>query len=91
VKILHENLFNPNWRALPQQFDVPANSQVFGKLLRDAGFEAVLYPSTKGPKRCLAVFVENFENSSSKIELCDRYPSEVRTPVLSSETFLRLA
>ena len=38
---LQRTLTARNWRAWPVQLDVPANSQVFGRLLCDAGFEAV--------------------------------------------------
>jgi hypothetical protein len=66
-----------NWRAWPVQFDVPANSQVLGRMLCDAGFEAVLYPSVKNGQRCVAVFPTNLKRSSSFIGLSGRYPHSV--------------
>jgi hypothetical protein len=66
-----------NWRAWPVQFDVPANSQVLGRMLCDAGFEAVAYPSVKNGQRCVAVFPTNLKLSSSFIALSGRYPHAV--------------
>jgi hypothetical protein len=58
------------------QFDLPAPSQVFGDLLRDAGFEAVLYPSTRGDGHCVAVFPDNFKSSRSFLEVAPPVPRE---------------
>jgi hypothetical protein len=33
------------WRAEPQMSGIPAASQIFGRFVRDAGFDAVLYRS----------------------------------------------
>jgi hypothetical protein len=38
-----------NWRVLPAQFGMPAQSHVLAELIRVAGFEAIQYHSTKGP------------------------------------------
>ena len=65
-----------NWRAWPVQFDLPAPSQVFGDLLRDAGFEAVLYPSARGDGHCVAVFPDNFRSSRSFLEVAPPVPRE---------------
>ena len=75
-----------NWRAWPLQFDVPSNSQVLGRLLRDAGYEAVLYPSSKGPMQCLAVFPENLHASDSFLELSGAYPEVVTGRRLDATT-----
>jgi hypothetical protein len=66
-----------NWRAWPVQFDVPANSQVLGRMLCDAGFEAILYPSAKNGRRCMAVFPTNLRHSASFVALSGVYPLEV--------------
>lgn len=71
---LHRSLIEKNWRALPAQFDLPGNSQVFGALLRDAGFEAVVYPSARGDGRCVAVFPENLPDSQSFVEVIPPVP-----------------
>jgi hypothetical protein len=36
------------WRAEPQMSGIPAASQIFGRFVRDAGFDAVLYRSQQG-------------------------------------------
>ncbi len=63
------------WRAQPQMFGIPASSQTFGRLVRDAGFEAILYPSQRAAGMNLAVFVENFRDSSSRIEVVGGAPA----------------
>jgi hypothetical protein len=50
-QLLHE-LRMQNWRAWPVQFGLPSPSQIFGQLIREAGFEGILYPSTKGGGAC---------------------------------------
>ena len=72
TKELKEIFLDDNWRSHPMQFDIPSNPQILGKLLFDAGFEGVIYPSSKAArKKCVAVFSENFENSNSFVELAD--------------------
>ena len=71
---LRRVLTTKNWRAWPVQFDLPATSQVFGALLRDAGFEAVRYPSAKGEGHCVAVFPENLGASRSYVEIASPVP-----------------
>ena len=51
VQMLQGSLLDPDWRAAPQRFNVPANSQIFGHLLYLAGIEAVLYPSKLNGKK----------------------------------------
>lgn len=68
-------LLAPDWRAFPVQFGIPANSQVFAGLLVEAGFEGVVYPSTKGDGQCVAVFPQNFTDAESVVELLDPVPS----------------
>ena len=63
------------WRTQPQMFGIPASSQIFGRLVRDAGFEAILYPSQRAAGMNLAVFVENFRDSSSRIEVVGGAPA----------------
>jgi hypothetical protein len=87
---LQRALMARDWRAWPIQFDVPSNSQVFGQLVRDAGFEAVLYGSSKNSQRCIALFPENMRASQSRVELAGPYPHEVAAPVLNSETVEQL-
>lgn len=66
-----------NWRVQPAQFGLPARSHVLAELVRAAGFEAILYKSTMGPGRCLAVFPDQL-SGQAYVELVDKAPPEVR-------------
>jgi hypothetical protein len=83
---VRRQLLLPTWREEPRQFDLPANSQILGRLLRDAGFEAVLYPSSKNAARCLAVFPENLREADSFLALSGAYPEEVQVRRIDSTT-----
>jgi RES domain-containing protein len=73
---LQKNLLHPSWRAMPMQFSVPANSQIFGRIASAAGMHGILYPSTKNSgKRCLALFPQNWRGSTSYIEVADPVPT----------------
>ena len=77
-----QQLFNAavkqNWRVLPTQFGLPAPSQILAQLIRNAGYEAILYPSSKGSGKCLAVFPTNLGDSSF-VQLVDLAPTEKTT------------
>ncbi len=68
---LYDTIVKTNWRVLPIQFGLPAQSHIIAELVRAAGFEGILYASTKGQKRCLAVFPENLATGSF-VELRDK-------------------
>lgn len=57
-------LLEPNWRAQCMQLDIPANCQIFGQLVANAGIEGILYPSKFTGKRCLAIYPQNFDSGS---------------------------
>lgn len=57
------------------QFGIPANSQVFAGFVIDAGFDGIVYPSTRGEGNCVAVFPQNFPDRDSSVELLDPAPS----------------
>jgi hypothetical protein len=76
---LKATLLEPNWRQHPALFDVPANPQIFGQLVYLAGIDGILYPSKLTGKPCLTMFVENFKNTSSFVQLDDEAP-DGRTP-----------
>lgn len=80
-KQLFEVVFSHNWRRLPVQFDLPAPGQVLAEMVRDAGYEGILYRSTRHTGLCLAVFPEMMVEGSF-IELVDKPPH--------SETVIRL-
>jgi hypothetical protein len=73
-KKLLQALLNPHWRINPASFDIPANSQIFGHLIYLAGIEGILYPSKFTKKLCLALFLNNFANTDSFIQLDDTPP-----------------
>ena len=69
-------LKQPDWRNWPMVFDVPHPCQIFGELVMDAGIEGIQYDSSLTDRQCLAIFPQNFLNSSSYIELDDAVPAE---------------
>ena len=85
--LLMITLLDQHWRNLPIQFGLPSNPQIFGNLLRNAGFEGVVYPTSKGNENCLAIFPENLGGSESFVELADFAPSEVTNTKLDSVTW----
>jgi len=79
VNTLQRQLLQPNWRMLPAQFDLPSNSQIFGRLASAAGVHGILYPSARdSAHQCLALFPQNWSGSVSFIEVADVVPEEAR-------------
>jgi RES domain len=75
VSKLRQQLTTPNWRSLSAQFDLPSNSQIFGRLCAAAGICGILYPSARqAGKQCLALFPQNWSGSSSYLEVADPAP-----------------
>lgn len=84
---LLKSFLDENWRHMPVQNNVPSNPQIFGKLLFKAGFEGVLYQSTKNHRgRCIAVFPSNL-SQDSKIQLQGEVHKDVRLRTLDSESY----
>jgi RES domain-containing protein len=76
---LQRQLLHRDWRTYPVQFDLPSNSQVFGRIAVAAGVHGILYPSTRqADGRCLALFPQNWKASSSFVEVTDAAPSGAR-------------
>ena len=73
-RVRHE-LTSLDWRYLPVNFELPAYPQVFGRMLVDAGFEGVLFRSTKGEANCVAVFPNRLLNESC-VRLVDAPPDD---------------
>ena len=67
------------------QFGIPAPSQTMAELIKAAVYEGILYPSRKGPGRCLAVFPENLSDLSH-IDLIGSVPSAATITRLDSNT-----
>jgi len=86
-QLLHEH----NWRGAPTQVNLPSASQIFGKMVRDAGVEGILYNSTKAREgKCLAIFPENFDGSPSSIALADEPPNSIEHTTLDKDTWRSL-
>lgn len=79
-----------NWRVQPVQFGLPSQSQLLADLIRRAGYEAIVYPSSKAPGRCLAVFPELLR-AGSFIALQDKPPFDDTVTVLDATTADALA
>jgi len=91
TNLLRKSLLASNWRDNPVQYEIPSNPQVFGRLLRNAGMEGVIYPSTKGKRKCMAVFTENLDGSDSFVELADEAPPGVSHTILNSDSWKELS
>jgi RES domain-containing protein len=77
--MLQRQLLHTNWRMLPMQFELPSNSQIFGRLVSAAGVHGILYPSTKdSAHQCLALFPQNWADSGSFVEVADAVPEGAR-------------
>lgn len=70
-------------------YDVPAGTQVFGSIALDAGIEGIVYKSVMTGSECLALFPQNFVNSSSYIELDDPAPTDDVPRRIDSSNFNR--
>lgn len=76
---LQKQLLHRLWRMLPTQFGLPANSQIFGRMVSGAGVHGILYPSVRNsPQKCLALFPQNWAHSSSAVEVMDAVPAGAR-------------
>ena len=81
---LLDSLLDPHWRRVPANYDIPSNSQIFGHLCYTAGIEGVVYPSKLTGKHCIAIFPNNFPNTSSHIKLDDELPHD-KVPSIINE------
>jgi hypothetical protein len=90
VTLLLKSLLESNWRAYPMHVNLPANSQIFGQLVMEAGIEGIKYPSKYQGKSCLAIFPQNFVGSDSFVELVDQAPPGVVRKRLDSKTIHNL-
>jgi len=86
--VLMAQLVDPDWARAPVQFDLPSNSQVFGRIAVAAGLHAILYPSARiEGKRCLALFPQNWEGSDCFIEISDGAPEGARAIRIDASTW----
>lgn len=87
VQALQRQLLHRNWRMLPMQYDLPANSQVFGRVASAAGLHGILYPSARQEgKQCLALFPQNWSGSGSFVEVADPVPPQAKLVRLDATT-----
>lgn len=77
TQLLADELHVPDWRQWSMLFDVPAPSQIFGRIVLDAQIEGILYNSVLTKKLCLSIYHQNFRNSPSYVELDDPAPPGV--------------
>lgn len=84
-KQIHDMVLHQNWRTLPVQFGLPAPSQIVAELIRASGYEAILYSSSKGLGKCLAVYPDLLADGSY-IELADTPPPGVHITRMDHET-----
>lgn len=82
---LYTSALTQNWRTLPVQFGLPAPSHTLAELICAAGFEGILFRSTKSEGLCVAVFPELLV-SDSFVQLADVAPAAVCHPRLDSQT-----
>jgi hypothetical protein len=73
-RTLMKAVMEPNWRQWPAQFDVPSVSQILGGVVLSAGFEGIVYPSSKSGERCLAVFPRNVFHRETYVALSCKPP-----------------
>lgn len=82
---LHTAIVKNNWRIWPIQFGIPAPSQTMAELIKSAGYEGILYPSSKGSGRCLVIFPENLSDLSH-VDLIGNAPSAETITCLDSSS-----
>lgn len=75
-KALFESIFESNWTLLPNIYEIPSNSQITAEIIKLAGFEGIIYNSTKSNGRCMAIFRENLLEGSY-VEISGEFPKEV--------------
>jgi hypothetical protein len=73
------------WRLEPQAYGIPAACQIFGRFVRDAGFDGILFPSQQGLGGNLALYPENFRAGSSRIEVVGSAPEGATNTILDKD------
>lgn len=73
------------WRLEPQAYGIPAACQIFGRFVRDAGFDGILFPSRQGLGGNLALYPENFRAGSSRIEVVGSAPEGATNMILDKD------
>jgi hypothetical protein len=86
---LFDTVMTESWREFPTLVNTPSNSQLLGHLLTLAGFEGVVYASTRTGKKNLALFTRQFKNSTSIVRAVSP-PATATQCELSASTFRNL-
>lgn len=76
MKKLKETLTEWEWSSNPVVLDIPSNSQIFGLIAKMAGAHGILYKSKFYTGKCLAIFPENFNASTSFVQTTDPMPTD---------------
>lgn len=84
ANLLVKELASPRWREWPMAYDVPSAPQIFGRIVLDAGIEGIRYDSVLTTNPCIAIYPQNFQNSSAVVELDDPCPPEVHKRIDST-------
>lgn len=74
ITTLINALLELEWRAEPAVFNTPSTSQEFGELVMLAGIDGIIYPSKFNQQPCAAIFLQNFCNNDSYIEISGDVP-----------------
>lgn len=73
INRLQKTLYDTQFKNKGLLLDMPANSQAFGKQARDAGIQGIVFPSCrKLDGHNLAIFIENFLNTDSYVQIADK-------------------
>ena len=65
-----------DWSFMPNLFNIPSASQIFGHIVYSSNIQGILYRSKYTEKLCLALFPGNFRNQPGYVELSDSSPEE---------------
>jgi RES domain-containing protein len=85
--LLCDALHHSRWKQTPALVGLPSTPQMFGQLCFFSGIEAVVYSSSKGDKRCIAIFPENIKHGRSFIQLDGAIPNGVEHLRMDTRTW----
>jgi hypothetical protein len=89
------SIFDPSFKQTNTLMDLPSNSQWLGHYVRQAGVQAIKYPSVRQEGGFnLAIYPINFEGTDSFVKLVDQMPYVPTSRMVIDETnchFIRLS
>lgn len=83
-KMLSNVLSDRQFRGWGRNYGLPATCQIFGKLVWESQFDGIVYRSTRGGGRCVALFPENLQRSESRLWLSDHAPEHTNSTLDAS-------